>query len=30
MEKVAFLDRDGTINAEVNYLHKPVDLKILD
>ena len=30
MEKVAFLDRDGTLNAEVNYLHRPEDLKLLD
>ena len=29
MEKVVFLDRDGTINEEVNYLHRPEDLKIL-
>ena len=26
---VFFLDRDGTINEEVNYLHRPEDLKIL-
>ena len=26
---VIFLDRDGTINEEVNYLHRPEDLKIL-
>lgn len=25
-----FLDRDGTINEEVNYLYKPEDLTILD
>lgn len=29
MDKVIFLDRDGTINEEVNYLHKPEDLQIL-
>lgn len=29
-ERVIFLDRDGTINEEVNYLHRPEDLKILD
>ena len=26
---VIFLQRDGTINEEVNYLHRPEDLKIL-
>lgn len=30
MERVIFLDRDGTLNEEVNYLHRPEDLKILD
>jgi len=30
MQRVIFLDRDGTINEEVNYLHRPEDLKILD
>ena len=29
MEKVVFLDRDGTINEEVNYLHRTEDLKLL-
>lgn len=29
-ERVIFLDRDGTINEEVNYLHRPEDLTILD
>ncbi len=29
MDKVIFLDRDGTINEEVHYLHRPEDLKIL-
>lgn len=27
--KVIFLDRDGTMNEEVHYLHKPEDLKLL-
>jgi D-glycero-D-manno-heptose 1,7-bisphosphate phosphatase len=29
MNKAVFLDRDGTINKEVNYLSKPEDLEIL-
>lgn len=29
MCKTVFLDRDGTINEEVNYLHRPEDLKLL-
>lgn len=29
MEPVIFLDRDGTMNEEVNYLHRPEDLRIL-
>lgn len=29
MQKVVFLDRDGTINEEVNYLHRPEDLRVL-
>lgn len=29
MDKVIFLDRDGTINEEVNYLHRPEDLVLL-
>lgn len=29
MDKVVFLDRDGTINKEVNYLHRPSDLILL-
>lgn len=29
MDKIVFLDRDGTINEEVEYLHKPTDLVIL-
>lgn len=28
--KTIFLDRDGTINEEVNYLYQPEDLTILD
>lgn len=26
MEKVVFMDRDGTVNREVHYLHRPEDL----
>lgn len=29
MDHVVFLDRDGTINQEVHYLHRTEDLKIL-
>lgn len=29
MERVVFLDRDGTLNEEVHYLHRTSDLKIL-
>nr|WP_314463460.1 D-glycero-beta-D-manno-heptose 1,7-bisphosphate 7-phosphatase [uncultured Clostridium sp.] len=29
MDKIVFLDRDGTINEEVEYLHKPSDLVLL-
>ena len=29
LNKVVFLDRDGTLNEEVNYLHKPEDMKLL-
>lgn len=29
MERVVFLDRDGTLNKEVHYLHKKSDLLIL-
>ena len=29
MERVVFLDRDGTLNEEVCYLYKPEDLHIL-
>ena len=27
MDKVVFLDRDGTINEEVHYLYRPEDFK---
>lgn len=30
MERVIFLDRDGTLNEEVHYLHRREDLRILD
>ncbi len=30
MKKAVFLDRDGTINEEVNYLHTLDDLRIID
>ena len=30
MERVVFLDRDGTLNEEVHYLHRKEDLKILE
>ena len=29
MERVIFLDRDGTINKEVNYLHRPEDFEFI-
>lgn len=29
MERVVFLDRDGTLNREVHYLHKKEDLQII-
>lgn len=29
MEKIVFLDRDGTINEEVNYLYRPEDFRFL-
>ena len=29
MERIVFLDRDGTLNEEVCYLHRPEDLRIL-
>lgn len=30
MEKAIFLDRDGTINVDVDYLHEPAKLKFVD
>ena len=30
MQKALFLDRDGVINVEVNYLHKIEDFKFID
>ena len=27
--KTVFLDRDGTMNVEVNYLHRPEDLQLI-
>ena len=27
--KAVFLDRDGTMNTEVNYLHNPGDLELI-
>lgn len=29
MDRVVFLDRDGTLNEEVHYLHRTEDLKLL-
>ncbi len=29
MRPAIFLDRDGTINVEVNYLHRPDDLRLI-
>ena len=29
MEKIIFLDRDGTINEEVHYLYRPEDMRFL-
>lgn len=29
MERIVFLDRDGTLNEEVHYLHRTSDLKLL-
>ena len=28
--KVAFLDRDGTLNVDHGYVHKPDDVKLVD
>ena len=30
MERVSFLDRDGTLNEEVHYLHKKEDLRLIE
>lgn len=30
MERIIFLDRDGTLNEEVNYLYRKEDLRILE
>lgn len=30
MERVVFLDRDGTLNTEVHYLHRKEDLQLLE
>lgn len=30
MEKIVFLDRDGTLNEEVHYLHRPEDMHLLE
>ena len=30
MERVIFLDRDGTLNEEVHYLHKQEDLRLIE
>lgn len=30
MDKAIFLDRDGTINVDVDYLHEPDQLKFID
>lgn len=30
MAKALFLDRDGTINEEVHYLHRPADFRFVD
>ena len=29
MERIVFLDRDGTLNEEVHYLHRREDLKLI-
>lgn len=29
MERIVFLDRDGTLNQEVHYLHRPEDLRLI-
>ena len=30
MDKVVFLDRDGTINVEKNYLHRIEDFEFIE
>jgi len=30
VQKAAFFDRDGTINVDVHYLHRPEDLEFID
>lgn len=30
MEKIVFMDRDGTLNREVHYLHKTEDLELFE
>ena len=30
INKAIFLDRDGTINKEVNYLYKPEDFQFIE
>ena len=30
IQKAAFFDRDGTINVDVRYLHRPEDLQLID
>lgn len=30
MEKIVFLDRDGTLNEEVNYLYRPEDMSLFE
>ncbi|MBE6374464.1 MAG: D,D-heptose 1,7-bisphosphate phosphatase, partial [Lentisphaerae bacterium] len=30
MRKAFFIDRDGTVNVEVDYLHRPEDVILID